>query len=171
MFTFKVIWTPGHASGHICLYEPDKKIFISGDHILPTITPNISVHPQAIENPLGRYLNSLRELKQLEVELTLPGHGKPFTGFIKRIDEILQHHEQRNQEMLAELVNGTRTSYQVAQKVTWGIQGSWDSLPDFHKRAAILETLAHLEEMAASGRIDRLPGTGVIRFQRASPPR
>ena len=63
LFTFKVIWTPGHSSGHICLYEPEKKIFLSGDHILPTITPNVSVHPQAIENPLGRYFDSLNELK------------------------------------------------------------------------------------------------------------
>jgi glyoxylase-like metal-dependent hydrolase (beta-lactamase superfamily II) len=41
IFTFRVVWTPGHSSGHICLYEPDKKILLSGDHILPSITPNI----------------------------------------------------------------------------------------------------------------------------------
>jgi glyoxylase-like metal-dependent hydrolase (beta-lactamase superfamily II) len=170
-FNFKVVWTPGHSSGHICLYEPERKIFLSGDHILPTITPNVSVHPQAIENPLGRYLNSLKELKRLEVELILPGHEKPFSGFQKRIDEILRHHEERNQEILAALGNKPGTSFQVAQQVSWGFKGSWSSLPDFHKRIAVLETLSHLEMMAASGRVDRLPGEDIMLFRQASPPR
>jgi glyoxylase-like metal-dependent hydrolase (beta-lactamase superfamily II) len=171
LFTFNVIWTPGHSSGHICLYEPEKKILLSGDHILPTITPNVSVHPQAIENPLGRYFASLNELKQLDVELALPGHEEPFTGFRKRVDKILEHHEQRNGEILAALADKSRTCFQIAREVRWGIKGSWSSLPDFHKRMALLETLAHLEMMAASGLVDRLPGEDIIRFRRASPPR
>lgn len=171
IFTFKVIWTPGHSSGHICLYEPEKKIMLSGDHVLPTITPNVSVHPQAIENPLGRYFDSLNELKRLDVELTLPGHEKPFTDFRKRIDKILQHHEQRNQEILTALGNKSRTSFQIAQEVSWGFKGTWQSLPDFHKRIAILETLAHLEMLATRGQVDRLPGEDIMLFQQASPPR
>jgi glyoxylase-like metal-dependent hydrolase (beta-lactamase superfamily II) len=171
LFTFKVIWSPGHSSGHICLYEPEKKIFLSGDHILPTITPNVSVHPQAIENPLGRYFDSLNSLKNLEVERALPGHEKPFTDFRERIDAILKHHEQRNGEILAALGEKARTSYQIAQKVSWGFKGSWNSLPDFHKRMAVLETLAHLEMMATSGRVDRLPGEDIMLFRKASLPR
>ena len=65
-FTFRVIWTPGHASGHLCLYEADRKILVSGDHILPRITPNVSLHPLAIENPLGRYLESLKQIRSLD---------------------------------------------------------------------------------------------------------
>jgi glyoxylase-like metal-dependent hydrolase (beta-lactamase superfamily II) len=171
LFTFRVIWTPGHSSGHICLYEPEKKIMLSGDHILPTITPNVSVHPQAIENPLGRYCDSLNELIKLEVKLTLPGHEKPFASFKKRIEEILKHHEQRNQEILAALANKSRTSFQIAREISWGLQGSWSSLPDFHKRMAVLETLAHLEMMATRGRVDRLPGEDIMLFRQALPPR
>lgn len=171
LFTFNVHWTPGHSSGHICLYEPEKKVLLSGDHILPTITPNVSVHPQAIENPLGRYFASLNELKQLDVELALPGHEKPFTDFRKRVDTILKHHEERNGEILAALADEPGTSFQIAQEVRWGTKGSWSSLPDFHKRMAILETLAHLEMMAAQGRVDRLPGEDIMLFRRASPSR
>jgi glyoxylase-like metal-dependent hydrolase (beta-lactamase superfamily II) len=171
LFTFKVIWTPGHSSGHICLYEPEKKILLSGDHVLPSITPNVSVNPQAIENPLGRYIDSLNELKRLDVEIVLPGHEKPFTGFKKRIDKILQHHEQRNGEILTALGNKPRTSFQIAQEVSWGLKGSWQSLPDFHKRMAILETLAHLEMMASRGQVDRLPGEDIMLFRQASPRR
>jgi glyoxylase-like metal-dependent hydrolase (beta-lactamase superfamily II) len=171
LFNFKVIWTPGHSSGHICLYEPEKKIMISGDHVLPTITPNVSVHPQAIENPLGRYLDSLNELKRLEVEIALPGHENPFKDFKKRIDRILKHHEQRNGEIIKALGDKARTSFQIAQEIKWGLKGTWQSLPDFHKRIAILETLAHLEMMAARGRVDRLPGEDIMLFRLASPRR
>jgi glyoxylase-like metal-dependent hydrolase (beta-lactamase superfamily II) len=164
MFTFRVIWTPGHSSGHICLYEPEKKILLSGDHILPKITPNIGVHPQSIENPLGRYLRSLSEVRQLDIELTLPGHDKPFTRLRPRIDEIIRHHAHRNQEILEAIAFKSRTAYQIAQVISWGDSSKWQDLPPFHKRMAIFETLAHLEMMAAESRINKLPRGGIIYY-------
>jgi glyoxylase-like metal-dependent hydrolase (beta-lactamase superfamily II) len=163
-FSFRVIWTPGHSSGHICLYEPEYKILLSGDHILPKITPNISVNPQSIENPLGRYLKSLQEIRQLEVKLTLPGHDRPFTQLVPRIDEIIRHHGHRNMEILEAIGFRTKTAYQIAQKISWGDHNGWKDLPPFHQRMAIFETLAHLEMMAAENRIDKLPRDGIIYY-------
>jgi glyoxylase-like metal-dependent hydrolase (beta-lactamase superfamily II) len=163
-FTFKVLWTPGHSSGHICLYEPAKKILLSGDHILPKITPNIGVHPQSIENPLGRYLQSLQEIRKLDVALTLPGHDQPFTNLRERIDEITHHHEIRNQEILEAIGTDRRTAYYAARKIPWGNNGVWNDLPDFHKRMAVFETLAHLEMMAADDLLDRLTVKDVITY-------
>jgi glyoxylase-like metal-dependent hydrolase (beta-lactamase superfamily II) len=165
MFTFQVLWTPGHSSGHVCLYEPEKKVLISGDHILPTITPNISRHPQSIENTLGKYLQSLNEVKQLDTELILPGHEKPFTQLRPRIDELIQHHEQRNLEILATLKGETKTAYQIAKGITWGIDAGWQNLPSFHKRMAIFETLAHLELMTINGQIGKISKDSVIYYQ------
>jgi glyoxylase-like metal-dependent hydrolase (beta-lactamase superfamily II) len=163
-FTFRVIWTPGHSSGHICLYEPIKKILISGDHILPKITPNISVNPQSIENPLGRYLKSLQEIRKLEVKLTLPGHDRPFTQLVPRIDEIIQHHDRRNEEILETIGQKTKNPYEIAQKISWGDHNKWGDLPAFHQRMAVFETLAHLEMLAAENRIDKLPRGGIIYY-------
>ena len=163
-FTFRVIWTPGHSSGHICLYEPEKKVLLSGDHILPKITPNIGVHPQSIENPLGRYLKSLQEIRQLDIELALPGHDTPFTNIKSRIDEITRHHHHRNQEILEAIARKPATAYEIAQKVTWGDNSGWQDLPDFHKRMAIFETLAHLEMMAADNRVSKFSKNGVISY-------
>ncbi len=160
-FTFRVVWTPGHSSGHICLYEPDKKILLSGDHILPRITPNVSVHPQSIENPLGRYIEALKEIRRLDIELTLPGHDEPFNDPTQRIDAIIEHHIQRNLEILISMQQQSRNTYQIAQELTWGTQSRYEDLPDFHKRMAVFETLAHLEMMTAEGNLDRLPGKGV----------
>ena len=73
-FDFEVIWTPGHSPGHICLYEPNRKILLTGDHILPTITPNVSIHAQTHGSPLGDYMRSLEALVDLDVQLVLPAH-------------------------------------------------------------------------------------------------
>jgi len=163
-FTFRVIWTPGHSSGHICLYEPDKKILLSGDHILPKITPNIGVHPQSIENPLGRYIKSLQDMRQLDVALVLPGHDQPFTNLRLRIDEIIHHHEVRNQEILTAIGLDRHTAYYAAQKITWGDNSRFRDLPDFHKRMAVFETLAHLEMMTAENLLHKQPVKGIISY-------
>ena len=69
VFNFQVVWTPGHSQGHICLYEPTRKILLSGDHILPTISPNIGLHPQSGENPLGDFIDSLNNPKRSPIFL------------------------------------------------------------------------------------------------------
>jgi glyoxylase-like metal-dependent hydrolase (beta-lactamase superfamily II) len=166
VFTFRVVWTPGHSSGHICLYEPDKKLLLSGDHILPKITPNISVHPQSIENPLGRYLKSLKETRRLNVGLALPGHDEPFNSLVPRIDEIMRHHEERNRLILGMINGAPRTAFQIALDMIWGTRARWHDLPGFHQRMAIFETLAHLEMMAANRLLDRLPRNGVNYYRR-----
>lgn len=164
-FTFQVLLTPGHSSGHVCLYEPKKKVLISGDHILPTITPNIGSHPQSIANPLSQYLNSLNDLKQLDVGLILPGHESPFTKLKPRIDELIRHHEQRNLEILTAVKNQAKTAYQIAREITWGVTASWQDMPLFHKRLAISETLAHLELMTINGQIGKLSKDGMIYYR------
>jgi glyoxylase-like metal-dependent hydrolase (beta-lactamase superfamily II) len=164
MFTFRVVWTPGHSTGHVCLYEPEKKIFVSGDHILPKITPNISVNPQSIENPLGRYIQSLGELKKLDVALALPGHDQPFSNFRARIDEITRHHAHRNLEILEKILFRAKTAYGIAREISWADNSSWQDLPPFHQRMAIFETMAHLEMMAADSRIDKMPKGGIIYY-------
>jgi glyoxylase-like metal-dependent hydrolase (beta-lactamase superfamily II) len=166
-FSLKVLWTPGHAPGHICLYEPTRKILFSGDHILPTITPHIGLHPQSSSNPLRDYLDSLNQLKQLDVKLVLPGHENPFTNFKPRIEEIIQHHNQRNSEILSALKANPKTAYQIATEITWmsDINGvSWDKLGSWDKRMAILETLSHLEAMRAMGKLDKFTRDDIIYY-------
>ncbi len=168
-FSFKVIPTPGHSRGHISLYEPDKKILIAGDHILPTITPNIGLHPQSSINPLGDYLNSLDGLKQLEVNLILPGHEQPFTGLKQRIEELIQHHKQRISKILEMITAEPKTGYQIAAKLTWmaDINGgvNWHKLGSWDKRMAVLEILAHLELMRVEGKVNKFTRDSIIYYQ------
>ncbi len=166
-FNFEVIWTPGHSPGHISLYEPARKILISGDHILPTITPNIALHPQSGSNPLADYLNSLNRLRQRQVSLILPGHERPFTGLESRIAEIIQHHKQRNSEILEAIKPELKTAYQISTEMTWSSGTGWSDLSPLDKRMAILETLAHLESMRLSKKVARFSKDSLIYYQPA----
>jgi glyoxylase-like metal-dependent hydrolase (beta-lactamase superfamily II) len=167
-FRLNVLPTPGHAPGHICLYEPDRKILFSGDHILPTITPHVGLHPQSGSNPLGAYLDSLERLKTLEVEIVLPGHEQPFTGFKERVEGIIHHHSLRNAEILAAINSEAKTAFELSTEITWlhDVNGvGWYKLGSWDKRIAILETLAHLEAMRASGELDKFSQEGILYYR------
>ena len=83
-YCFRCVSTPGHSLGHTCLYEPDKKILVAGDHILIDITPNIQCWTDD-QNPLQNYLASLDKVNEMEIDLVLPGHRRLMTDHKKRI--------------------------------------------------------------------------------------
>ncbi len=95
VYNLEVIWTPGHSPGHICLYEPDKQLLFSGDHVLTSISPNVSYHVQSGDNPLGDYINALHKLENLPVTQVLPAHERKFTDLKGKIKQILDHHDKR----------------------------------------------------------------------------
>lgn len=158
VFDLQVLWTPGHSPGHICLYEPTHKILFSGDHVIPGMTPNISLSAPSDTNPLGDFFNSLDRVKALDVNLILPGHAQPFTSLSTTIEEVFQHHDFRNGEMLQALAAQPRTAYEVSTEMTWMLDEggtSFQSLTPMDKRMAIMEALAHLEAMRIDGRLDK----------------
>jgi glyoxylase-like metal-dependent hydrolase (beta-lactamase superfamily II) len=111
-------------------------------------------------NPLADYLNSLRELRDYEVDLVLPAHGDEFLGLQKRIDELLAHHEERLHEIRAILATGAQTSYDVATAMRWRSSTPWTEMPGFQRRMATTETIAHLELMHARGEVQRSTAEG-----------
>jgi len=87
----------GHTPEHACLYNAADNIFISGDQVLPFISPNISVSFYEMQaDPLTDYLVSLRAMKLLPAQtLTLPSHGIPFRELHMRLDQLEAHHAER----------------------------------------------------------------------------
>jgi len=143
-YNFRVIWTPGHSPGHICLYEPSLKTLFSGDHLLPTITPHIA---QFMENmdPLTDYLHSLDKIEKLEVDVVLPAHEEAFANHHERIKQLKDHHKRRLDEIMNGLGAGNLTAYELASKVHWNVNyKSWDEFPLFQKYLALGEIVAHL---------------------------
>ncbi len=154
-FEFEILWTPGHSPGHICLYDPNHKILLTGDHILPTITPNVSINAQTHGSPLGDYMRSLDLLVDLDVKYVLPAHEFDTKDLKKRIIEIHEHHTVRLDEMWNCVDRGGSTAWDVAGRVKWATGMLADFEPHM-QRAAVGETIAHLEYLYEQGRLAKV---------------
>ena len=164
-FEFEVWWTPGHSPGHICFLERGKKFILTGDHVLPTITPNISLHPQQQGNPLGDYIASLERLEDLDVTQVLPAHEFMFDDLKARLRSIELHHRERLDEMIAAIGRGQRTAYEVAAKVKW-VTGSFDTFSSWMQRAALGETIAHLDYLVVEGVLAKFLQDGIQYYKK-----
>jgi len=143
--SLQAIWTPGHSPGHVCLYSPEHRYLISGDHILEFITPNIGWHPE--KDMLAEYLSSLALLTPFDVDLVIPSHGGPFRDHRRRIRETTDHHAERCGEILKHISVEPLTANGLVERV-------WPrKLSAFHHHFAVFEILAHLEYMSRRGEI------------------
>lgn len=157
-YRLKCLLTPGHTQGHICLYEEEKQLLFSGDHILYDITPHIESWSYEV-NSLKNYLESLEKTRNLPVRLVLPGHRNFFTDLAGRIDELKKHHETRTHEVLQVLGAQTMSAYDIAGGMTWDIDcENWEQFPVAQKWFAVGEAVAHLLYLQGEGRIKRNKG-------------
>lgn len=163
-YSFSCISTPGHSMGHTCLYEPEKKILVAGDHILIDITPNIQCWGDDY-NPLKSYLASLDKVNEMEIDLVLPGHRSLIMEHGKRIAELKEHHRIRLEEVISILENETRTAYEVASRMSWDIKSdSWEDFPRAQKWFAMGEAIAHLRYLEEEGVVVRRDKGGAVAF-------
>jgi glyoxylase-like metal-dependent hydrolase (beta-lactamase superfamily II) len=143
---FEAVFTPGHSNGHMCFYFRKEGILLSGDTVLPHITPNLS--PDLFDEnfrPLENFLASLDAVAKLPVRKIYPGHGSALENLQARVRELHLHHAERTQLVLNCLGVTPQTSFQVAQ----GVFGN--DLPDFDKFLALNETYVHLLDLQDKG--------------------
>ena len=164
-YRFTCLKTPGHTRGHICLYDEDKKLLISGDHILQDITPNISLWSDKYD-PLQDFLESLERVSKLDVTMVLPGHRQIFTDCRGRIKELRHHHENRAQEVLNILQRGQKSAYEVAAEMTWDMTyDSFEQFPIAQKWFATGEALAHLKYLEGRGQLARVVSENIVYYR------
>jgi glyoxylase-like metal-dependent hydrolase (beta-lactamase superfamily II) len=145
----RAVWTPGHTPGHLCFYDEGRDLLLTGDHILPRITPNVSSYDMS-SNPLDDYLASLAKLKGLQPGEVLPAHEYRFADLDSRLDDLTEHHQERlteTEDILAAAAG--LTAWQVATGVTWS--RAWSDLASFQRQAAVGEVLSHLRQLQARG--------------------
>ncbi len=156
----------GHAPEHISLYCKELGLLIGGDMMLPRISTNVSVYDQEPEsNPLKLFLDSIDKFRALDAQtLTLPAHGKPFTGLHRRIAQLHAHHRDRLAEVMqacsAKPCSGADLVPVLFQRTL-----------DLHQTTfAMGESIAHLHALWFDGRLRRtLDAHGVYRFARCEP--
>jgi glyoxylase-like metal-dependent hydrolase (beta-lactamase superfamily II) len=168
-YVFKVVNTPGHTPGHVGYYEPSHKFIISGDMLLPTIATNAAFHVQHMRNPLQQYLSSLRILRELDINLILPGHEYIFSNHRQRIDELIRHHQEKAAEIWQVLADRQpRTAYAISRVLSWSPQSKttvWDNLSGWDKRFAVLQTIAHLEERVYANQLTGFSEDGKLYYR------
>ncbi len=119
------IHTPGHTGDHLCLFERSTGILISGDHVLPTITPHVAGQGSG-SDPLGSYLDSLVKVADLDAEIVLPAHGLEFADLPGRTKVIAEHHERRFDDLAQASADLGRpaTTVELSQRIyperQWG---------------------------------------------------
>ena len=162
-FEWEVITGFGHAPEHACLYCEERRLLLSGDQILPRITPFVGVHPMEPEaNPLARFLSSLAKFRRLHPEtLVLPAHELPFTGVLDRIEVMREHHEER--------LDVLHRACAPAMTARAGVDVLFRRELDAQNlRLATNETLSHLNMLIARGQMERtVRGDGVWEFASA----
>jgi len=160
---WEVVHTPGHSANHICLWSATDRLLITGDHLLPTITPHIDYERHEDADPLKDFIESLAKVEKLDPAISLPGHGSPFEEGAERARIIARHHERR----LGSILQVVRHEAHTAEEITQEIFGS--TLLNFQKRLALGEALAHIRYLSRRGEIERVrDDTGTWRYSKAS---
>jgi glyoxylase-like metal-dependent hydrolase (beta-lactamase superfamily II) len=134
--------TPGHTADHLCLFDPVEGVLLSGDHVLPSITPHIS--GIGATDALADFFTSLDRVSELEgVSTVLPAHGHPFTDIAGRVKDIHRHHEERLAKLRAASVDLGPAPVEELSKQLFS--------PRLLGPMADSETYAHLEHLRLAG--------------------
>jgi glyoxylase-like metal-dependent hydrolase (beta-lactamase superfamily II) len=149
------LFTPGHTDDHLCLYDEEGGVLLSGDQVLPTITPHISGLIPG--DPLLMFLESLDRLSDLpHVTTVLPAHGQPFHDLPGRAAEIKRHHDERL-DRLVEICDAAGWANVIDLSHELFAPRSWGSMAE-------AETFAHLERLRATGAVQRREEAGVLLY-------
>jgi glyoxylase-like metal-dependent hydrolase (beta-lactamase superfamily II) len=164
--TLDVVPTPGHTRGHVVFHDVDAGLLFAGDHVLPTITPSIGFEPMLSPNPLGDFLGSLAAVRARPDARLFPAHGPVTDSVHARVDELVAHHGERLDEAEKAVRSGASTAFDVASQLRWTRrQRELADLDPFNQMLAVAETGAHLELLAAQGRITVEVSEGLRRYR------
>lgn len=150
----RVVGTPGHTAGSICLHDVSDGLFFSGDHVLPIINPGLGLGGFGPDDdPIGAALDSYARVEAFDDAEVCPGHGYRFRGLAVRSRQIADRHRRRSAEIAAlAAASPGATVWMIASRVEW--TDGWQNLRGFLRLSALAQTemhLRHLERVKAAG--------------------
>ena len=149
----EVVETPGHAPSHVCLHQPDRRILISGDHVLGRVS--LFFEHGFSPDPVGEYLASLDRVRSLEARLCLAGHARPFTDVQGHIDA----HRAKTFESLARthaaVGTGAATAYELTERLYGEALNAQTAAWLLSRTLCDLEHLEVTQEVARAGEPER----------------
>jgi glyoxylase-like metal-dependent hydrolase (beta-lactamase superfamily II) len=163
--TLRVLHTPGHTRGHVVFLDAAGGVLFAGDHVLPHITPSLGFESRPAPSPLADYLRSLAKVRALPDARLLPAHGPVTDSVHARVDELLDHHEDRLRAAEKALHTGAATPYEVARCLRWTRRAfHLNEVDPVNQMLAVIETAAHLDVLVVQGRAARLEDGGVDHY-------
>jgi glyoxylase-like metal-dependent hydrolase (beta-lactamase superfamily II) len=154
---WQVHFTPGHAPSHVSLHQPERKLLISGDHLLGRVS--LFFDQGHTPDPVGEFLGGLDEIEPLEMDLCLSGHGRPFRDVHAKIEANRVETAEQLGRVRAALAEGEKTPFEVVpallgddispQTAGWGLQ----------------LVLAYFDHLRAAGEAEPVEGTDPVRWR------
>jgi glyoxylase-like metal-dependent hydrolase (beta-lactamase superfamily II) len=158
-FRLRVIHTPGHTAGSICLLEENTGLLFTGDQLLPRITPSISVHADDGSDPLSQFINSLKRVEDMGTAEGLPGHEYRFADVSARARYLIDHHERRLEEILSAVRDSAPvTVWELSAGLSWS--RPWSDMAGWVRMSAVRETFAHVNALANRQELERIGEVG-----------
>ncbi len=165
----KIIWTPGHSLGHICIFNENTSHLFAGDHILSRITPHIGSFMVPVDisanyqnydfnNILKYYLKSLDRIDELDPKIIFPAHQDVIYNSHERILEMKAHHQSRLIEISRLIENNPLTPYEISQ-IHFG-----DELDEINTFLGLGEILSHLIYLENQDKVKRIEKNNRIYF-------
>jgi glyoxylase-like metal-dependent hydrolase (beta-lactamase superfamily II) len=142
--------TPGHAPSHVCLFQPERRLIISGDHLLGRISLYFDYGYSA--DPVGEFLTSLDVVQKLRARLCLPGHGRTFTDVHAHIEGNRTLVHERLAAVLAAVAEQPLTAFEVVPHV-YG-----RDLSPVNAHWLLSKVLGYLTHLSGSGAVRRIAG-------------
>jgi glyoxylase-like metal-dependent hydrolase (beta-lactamase superfamily II) len=151
--------TPGHAPSHVCLFQAQRRLMISGDHLLGRIS--LSFDYGWTPDPIGEFMRSLDTVEQLDPRLCVAGHGRPFVDVHGHIEANRELVRQRLDAVLAALESEPRTAAEISPTV-------YGEPAEEHNTAGHLpQTLCYLRHLELAGHVSSEPDGEVERWHTA----
>jgi glyoxylase-like metal-dependent hydrolase (beta-lactamase superfamily II) len=147
--TWSVHETPGHAPSHVCLFQAERRLLISGDHVLGRIS--LYFDYGYTPDPVQEFLDSLDRVDVLGARLALSGHGKPFVDVHGHIEGNRKLVAERIERTLAALDTQPRTAFEIAPEI-YG-----EPLGPHYGRWLLTQTLSYLDHLERQGRARKEP--------------
>jgi glyoxylase-like metal-dependent hydrolase (beta-lactamase superfamily II) len=153
---WRVLETPGHAPSHVCLFQAERRLLISGDHVLGRIS--LYFDYGWTPDPIGEFLSSLDVVDEVGARLALSGHGKPFLDVHGHIEANRRLVGDRLDAALAAVAKGPRTALEITPAV------HREPLTETNAGWWLPETLCYLRHLERAGRVVPESESGVERW-------
>ena len=167
--TLKVLHRPGHSPSDTVFLDQERGILLAADHLIAHISSN-----PLLARPLGSgerhegprpqalltYMASLERTKAMDLELVLPGHGRPISDHVALIDERFRMHGRRAAKILRLIAVQPRSAHEIAQEL-------WGNVAVTQAFLTLSEVLGHVDLLLGEGSVVEEERDGLVRFRAA----